>query len=73
MQGGATITALNHSKLQELLIPDINKEKQDKLAERINENEENYKTIIEHETKMYKQNIDIINKEIFNSINSNDK
>ena len=66
MQGGSTITALNQSKLQELLIPDINKERQDKLAQRINENEANYKSIIEHAKKMYEQNIDIINNEIFN-------
>ncbi len=73
MQGGATITALNQSKLQELPVPDIDKGKQDKLAERINTNEENYKSIIEHATKMYEQNIDIINKEIFNFISNNDK
>jgi len=29
MQGGTTITSLNHSKLQELLVPNINLEKQD--------------------------------------------
>ncbi len=73
MQGGATITALNHSKLQELLVPDIDKEKQNQLAKRITANEENYKSIIESATKMYEQNIDIINREILYSINSNDK
>lgn len=69
MQGGATITALNHSKLQELQVPNIDIEKQERLAERITANEENYKTIIEHAKKMYEQNIDIINKEIFDSDN----
>lgn len=73
MQGGATITALNQSKLQELLVPNIDKEKQDQFAERITLNEENHKLIIEHATKMYEQNIDIINKEIFNSVSSNDR
>ena len=68
MQGRATITALNHSKLQELLVPDIDKDKQNQLAERIIANEENYKSIIEHATKMYEQNVDTISKEIFYNI-----
>ncbi len=66
MQGGSAITALNHSRLQELQVPNIHKENQDYLAERITANEENYKTIIEHAKKMYEQNIEIINKEILN-------
>jgi len=70
LQGGTTITALNHSKLQELLVPDIDKEKQNQLAERIKANEENYELIIKHATKMYEQNISIINKEISNSVNN---
>jgi type I restriction enzyme M protein len=69
MQGGSTITSLNHSKLQDLLVPDLNRERQDQLAERITANEENYKSIVEHATKMYEQNVDIINKEIFSSMN----
>ncbi len=65
MQGGSTITALNHSKFQELLVPDISIDIQNKLAERIKQNEVNYKSIIEHAKRMYEQNLDIINNEIF--------
>lgn len=64
MQGGATITALNHSKLQELLVPDVDIDKQNSLAERIISNEENYELSIKSATKMYEQNLDIIEREI---------
>lgn len=68
MQGGSTITALNHSKIQELLVPDIDLEIQNRLAEKITENEKSYKSIIEHAKKMYEQSIEIINKEIIDFI-----
>ncbi|MBW9154322.1 N-6 DNA methylase [Clostridium estertheticum] len=68
MQSGATITSLNHSKLQELFVPNIDFEKQNRLADRITENEREYKLKIEHAENIYDQQIDIINKEIFDFI-----
>jgi type I restriction enzyme M protein len=68
MQGGSTITSLNHSKLQELFVPDIDIYKQNRLADKIIENENRYKSIIEHATIEYEQNIEIINKEIFDLV-----
>ncbi len=68
MQSGATITSLNHSKLQELFVPNIDIEKQNRLADRITENENRYKSTIEHATEIYKQDTENINKEIFDFI-----
>ena len=64
MQGGTTITSLNHSKLHELLVPNINLEKQNILAQKITENENRYKATIENAAMLYEHNIEIINKEI---------
>ena len=68
MQSGATITSLNHSKLQELFVPDIDFNKQNRLADRIKENENIYNAAIEHAEKVFEQNTKIINQEIFNFI-----
>lgn len=64
MQSGASIVSLNPNVLKTLKIPDIDIDKQNKLAQKIIENELIYKERIQKAEEIYKRNIDNINEDI---------
>lgn len=68
IQEGATIKALNPNKLKNISIPDINIEHQNKLAKKIICNENVYKKRICYAQEKYNEEINSINKEIYQYI-----
>lgn len=64
MQSGSTIISLNPNVLKKLKVPNISYDEQNKIAERIIENEKTYKERIEKAKSIYKQNVKSINDEL---------
>lgn len=64
MQSGTTIISLNPNVLKKLEVPDINYDEQNKIAERIIENEKTYKERIEKAKSIYEQNVKSINDDL---------
>lgn len=68
MQNGTSIISLNPNTLKTLKIPDIDYDEQNKLAERIIENEKIYKERVEKAKSIYEQNLKSINEDLMYSI-----
>jgi type I restriction enzyme M protein len=68
MQNGTSIISLNPNALKTLKIPDINYAEQNKLSERIIENEKIYKERVEKAKSIYEQNLKNINEDLMYSI-----
>lgn len=69
IQEGATIVGLNSNKLKNILIPDIEIDIQNELAERIKSNERKYRERMRVAQNIYEENLKIINMEIDSYIN----
>lgn len=64
MQSGASIVSLNPNVLKTLKIPNIDIDKQKKLAHQIIENEQIYKERLQKAKEIYEKNLDNINENI---------
>lgn len=64
IQEGATIIALNPNKLKEILIPDVNINNQNELAQRIIENRKEYELSIKIAEDKYNRNLELISEKI---------
>lgn len=68
IQEGATIIALNPNKLKEILVPDVNINNQNELAQRIIENKKEYELSIKIAEDKYNRNLELISEKIKNYI-----